>query len=107
MRQADPGARARDWKFLGGAGIAAATVVGVLLPSAWGLIAGYQLTNLQNENQRLLSERTRLEVEESKLVSVERLQQLAEMQKFIDPTTERTVYLPKATDSSLARLDRH
>src|SRR4051794_40347650 len=46
VKQADPRARSRDWKLLGGAGLAAACVVTVLLPSAWGLMAGYQLSHL-------------------------------------------------------------
>ncbi len=106
VRQPDPGARARDWKLLGGAGIAAASVIAVLLPSAWGLMAGYQLSNLQQEHSRLVTERSRLELEEARLVSPERLQQLAEMQNFVDPAREKTVYLPKAADNSLARLNR-
>ncbi|MBC8166022.1 MAG: hypothetical protein H7Y20_09130, partial [Bryobacteraceae bacterium] len=51
------------------------------------------------------TERARLELEEAKLVSAERLQQLADVQKFVDPASDRTVYLPK-TDASLA-LNRH
>ncbi|MDZ4800356.1 MAG: hypothetical protein SGI92_19540 [Bryobacteraceae bacterium] len=105
VRQPDPGACARDWKLLGGASMAAAAVVAILLPSAWGLMAGYQLSSLQQEHQRLMGDRARLELEEARLVSPERLQQLADVQNFVDPARERTVYLPKATDNSLARLN--
>jgi hypothetical protein len=101
VRQANPRARARDLKLLGGAAIAAASLIVLLLPSAYGLMAGYQLSQLQQENQRLMTERARLEVEESRLVSTDRLKHLAEVQKFIDPAPEQTVYLPK-NDSSLA-----
>lgn len=96
VRQADPRAQARDWKVIGGASLAAAVLIGVLLPSAYGLMAGYQLSQLQQENQRLVTERSRLELEEAKLVSAERLQHLATMQEFIDPAPDRTVYLPKS-----------
>lgn len=105
VKQAEPGARARDWKVIGGAGFAAISLVGLLLPSAYGFMAGYQLSHLRQENQRLVTERARLELEEAKLVSAERLQQLADVQKFVDPASDRTVYLPK-TDASLA-LNRH
>ena len=105
VKQADPGARARDWKLLGTASFAAAALVGVLLPSAYGLMAGYQLNQLQREHERLVSERSKLEIEEAKLVSAERLQELANMQEFIDPSPDRTVYLPKS-DSSLALNQR-
>ena len=53
IRQADPKARARDWKFVGGATFAAMALIGMLLPSAYGLMAGYQLSQLQIENQKL------------------------------------------------------
>jgi hypothetical protein len=101
VKQADPRARARDWKVIGGASFAAAALIGVLLPSAYGLLAGYQLSQLQQEHQRLTTERARLEVDEARLVSAERLQQLATMQEFVDPAPDKTVYLPKS-DSSLA-----
>jgi hypothetical protein len=105
VRQADPRARARDWKLIGAASFAAAALVGVLLPSAYGLMAGYQLTHLQKEHERLVSEQSKLEIEEAKLVSAERLQELANMQQFVDPAPDRTVYLPKS-DSSLALNQR-
>ena len=40
-------------------------------------MAGYQLSHLQQENERLHVEKARLEVEEARLVSVERLEKLA------------------------------
>lgn len=93
IRQADPRARAQDWRFVGGASLAAIVLICMLLPSAYGLMAGYQLSQLQLENQKLLTERARLEVQEARLLSAERLQELARMQDFIDPAPERTVYL--------------
>src|SRR3954452_1246618 len=101
VKQADPRSRSRDWKLIGGAGIAAAVLIGVLLPSAYGFMAGYQMSRLQQDNHRLVTERARLELEEAKLVSAERLQQLADIQKFVDPAPDKTVYLPR-NDSSLA-----
>src|SRR3954463_12870122 len=81
VKQADPRARRRDWTLLCGAGVAGgggiacllprAWVIAVLLPSAWGLMAGYQLSHLQQENERLHVEKARLEVEEARLVSAE------------------------------------
>ena len=102
VRQADPGARARDWRFVGGASIAAMAFICMLLPSAYGLMAGYQLSQLQLENQKLRTERARLEVQEARLLSAERLQELAKMQDFIDPAPERTVYLEPKNNKSLA-----
>jgi hypothetical protein len=105
VRQADPCARARDWRLIGGAGFAATALIAVLLPSAYGLLAGYQLTQLEQQHHRLQAERTRLELQEAKLVSTERLQRLATMQEFVDPAADKVVYLPKS-DSSLALNQR-
>jgi hypothetical protein len=102
VRQADPGARARDWKLVGGASFAAMALIAMLLPSAYGLMAGYQLSQLQIENQKLQTERARLDVQEARMLSAERLQELAKMQDFIDPAPERTVYLEPKNDKSLA-----
>ena len=102
IRQADPRARARDWKFVGGASFAAMVLIAMLLPSAYGLMAGYHLSQLQIENQKLQTDRARLDVQEARMLSAERLQELAKMQDFIDPAPERTVYLEPKNDKSLA-----
>ena len=101
VRQTDPQARARDWKMGAGAGLAAVLLIGALLPGVYGVVAGDQLNNLSQENTRLKAEGARLALEEASYVSAERLEQLAIQQKFVDPTPERTVYLPKS-DESLA-----
>ena len=105
VRKAEPGASATSWKFLGGACAAAALLIGTLLPSAYGLLASNQLHNLQVENQRLLTERATLEIEEARLLSPDRLEELARMQKFVDPTPDTVVYLPGKSES--LALNRH
>lgn len=99
VKQADPRARARDWKLIGGASFAAASLIAVLLPSAYSLLAGYQLTQLQQENERLRGEQTRLELQEARLVSTERLQHLATLQDYVDPAAGKVVYLPKSENA--------
>ena len=106
VRQADPRARARDWKLVGGASIASMLLIAMLLPSAYGLLAGYELSKLQLDNQKLRSEQARLQVQEARLLSVERLQELARMQDFVDPAPDRTVYLELKQDKSLAAMNR-
>jgi hypothetical protein len=102
LRQADPKARARDWKMVGGAGIAAISLIAMLLPGAYGLMAGYQLSSLKKEQQKLVAQRAVLELEEARLISAERLQELARMQEFVDPSPDRIVYLTPKNDKSLA-----
>jgi hypothetical protein len=102
VRQADPGARAKSWKVLGASCVSAAMLICMLLPSAYGLLASYQLHTLQAENQRLTTERGKLELQEAKLVTPERLSALAAKQQFEDPKSENVVYLTPKNDSSLA-----
>jgi hypothetical protein len=106
VREADPSARAKSWTFLGTACLSAVGLIGIMLPSAYGLMASYQLHNLQVENQRLVTEHATLEMEEAKLVSPERLQVLAAQQEFMDPTPDRVIYLDKK-NASLALNQQH
>ena len=93
VRQADPKARGTCWKLIGSAVAAAVLLVGVLLPSAYGLLAGYQIQSLHQEAQRLATEQSSLELEEAQLLSPSRMEELARMQRFIDPEPQKVVYL--------------
>jgi cell division protein FtsL len=102
VREADPQARGACWKLIGVAGATVLLLVGVLLPSASSMIAGYQIEALKNEHQRLVVERAALEVEEAKLLSPQRLEELARMQSFVDPAPQKVVYLEGAKTGVLA-----
>lgn len=93
VRQADPKARGTCWKLIGSAGAAVVLLIGVLLPSAYGLLAGYQIQSLRQEAQRLATEQASLEVEEAQMLSPARMEELARTQQFIDPPSEKLVYL--------------
>ena len=74
-------------------------LIAMLLPSAYGLMAGYQLSSLKTGTaDSLCTERARLELEEARLMSAERLQELARMQEFVDPAPDSTVYLTPKND---------
>jgi len=102
VRQVDPIARARSWRILGGTSLASILLIGMLLPSTYGLIAGYQVHTLQQENHRLEIERARLELEEARLVSAQRLQDLADKSDMHSPKPESVIYLTPKNDTSLA-----
>jgi hypothetical protein len=93
VRQADPGARARCLKMAGSVFGAAVLLIFVLLPSAYGLLAGYRIQSLRQEGERLATARASLELRESQLLSPERMEQLAREQQFIDPAPQKVVYL--------------
>ena len=102
VRQADPAERVRSWRVVAGGCAAAVLLIGALLPSAFGLLAGYQIDQLRRENARLVTERATLELEEAALLSPARLQDLAAKQRFAEPAADSIVYLAPKDDSSLA-----
>src|SRR5258708_10087612 len=102
LREADPAARGTCWKLIGSVVSAVVLVVGVLLPSAYGLLAGYQVQSLKQEGQRLANEQASLEVEEAQMLSPARMEELARMQQFIDPPSQKVVYLDTRHRGSLA-----
>ncbi len=57
------------------------------------LMAGYKMEALRQERQRLELDRASLELAETKLLSPARLEELARMQRFVDPAPEAVVYL--------------
>jgi len=100
VRETDPAARGVCWKMIGSSIAVAVLTMGLLLPMLQGLIAGYRLETLRHERQRLELERASLELEETKLVSPARLDELARLQRFVDPAPQKVVRLEQR-DSTL------
>jgi hypothetical protein len=101
-RQTDPKASRVCWKMIGSAGAMVVLLIGVLLPGAYGLLAGYQIESLRQEAQRLATEQASLELQEARLLSPERMEELARIQQFVDPAPQKVVYLESAKGGSLA-----
>src|ERR1017187_1745713 len=93
VRQADPKARGACCRVIFSGAAAMLFLIGVLLPSAAGRIAGYQIESLRQEQQRLQAEKSTLEIEEARLLSPERLEEIARNQNFVDPAPRTVVYL--------------
>jgi hypothetical protein len=103
-READPAARKTCWRLIGSSFAFAVLVIGLLLPSLNRLMAGYKMEALRQERQRLELDRASLELAETKLLSPARLEELARMQRFIDPAPEAVVYLDEnKSDQILAK----
>lgn len=106
VRQADPKAGGVCWKMIGSVGVAAMLLIVVLLPSAYGLLAGYQLQSLKDEARRLANQEAALEMQEAQLLSPARMEELARMQQFIDPEPQKVVYLDSKDGSAVASNER-
>jgi hypothetical protein len=102
VREADPQAGGTCWKLIGSVVAAVILLITVLLPSAYGLLAGYQIQTLRQEGDRLAAERASLELAEAQLLSPARMEELAKMQQFIDPPAQKVVYLETQQSGTVA-----
>jgi uncharacterized protein HemX len=106
IRLADPESERASLKMVAAAGIAAAVLIGVLMPKGYGVLAGYQIQTLRQEQEHLLADQAALELREASLMSPERMQVLAKEQQFVDPAPERIVYLEGQNDSEFASVTK-
>ncbi len=102
VRQADPEARGRCWSAIGAACVLTVALVSMLAPSVATILAGYQIQSLKGEQQRLLDDRRRLEVEEAALVSPARLEVLARERAMQQPTAGQVVHMDDGPGASVA-----
>lgn len=89
-------------RMVTGSLVAGTLFVLLLLPSAWGRLAGYRMENLRQEHERLISERSTLVYEEAQLLSPQRLEHLSSVQQLIDPEPESVHYLDPKSEGVLA-----
>src|SRR5690242_9559218 len=73
VREDDRAARTRCWRLAGSVFGAAVLLILVLMPSAYGLLEGYQIQSLKLEGDRLAAAQASLELEESELLSPARM----------------------------------
>ena len=103
VRQADPRAGKIAWRSIASAFTGAVILVALLLPALYGMMEGTKLEALRKEKERLLADRSVLELAEAKLTSSDRLERLALRQQFVDPDPESIVYLSGKAEGTLAQ----
>jgi hypothetical protein len=102
VREADPQARTACVHSIAVACIVAVLVIAMLLPGAYGLLAGYQIERLKKENEELQAMARSLEIREAELVTPQRLEELARIQRLVDPAPDKVVYLEGSTKDAVA-----
>jgi len=102
LKQRDPRAARECWSAIGAFAVLAVLLAGALAPTVWGTFAGYQVQALKQERQRLIDERSTLEVQEAALLSPARLEKLAKAQKLLEPAPGQVVHLDPQRDGSMA-----
>ncbi|MDX2153805.1 MAG: hypothetical protein SFV54_23890 [Bryobacteraceae bacterium] len=102
VRQHDPEARRTAVRSILVACSVSMFLILLLLPNAYGLLAGYQIERLRAENEALMANYKALEIEEAKLITPQRLEELAKMQQLVDPAPGSVVYLEPKAEGSVA-----
>ena len=101
VRANNPDDNLSSLKAIGGAALSMAFLIGLLLPSAYNLMAGYRIHQLRQEKQNLVTENASLETERAQLLSPHELAKKAKKQSF-QPAPERVVLLNPNLDASFA-----
>ena len=102
IRQMDPQARGSAWKLIAGVSAASILVIGVLLPGAYDLMAGYEIQKLKQEAISLQAEQSSLDIDEAKLITPARIEALAREQQFTDPAQQNLVFLSSKDATAVA-----
>ena len=104
VREADPQARGACWSAIGAASVALVLLTSLLAPSVAGTLAGYKLESLRAQEQKLLTERRVLELQEAALLRLDRLEKLARAQNLVEPRSEQIVHLEPTGDAAMAMI---
>ena len=102
VRQADPRAGKIAWRSIASAFTGAVILVAMLVPALYGMMEGSKIETLRLEKERLMADRSVLELKEARLMSSDRLERLAIRQRFVDPDPQSIVYL-SGPDGALAQ----
>lgn len=76
--------------------------LGIVAPNVSTMMANYEIQQLEQEYKELLAMDKILEYQEAKLLSPERMRELATQQGFMDPPAERVYHLSPKGDESYA-----
>jgi|SRR5205823_9396322 cell division protein FtsL len=93
VRAVDPAARRARTRSVTTGFIAAMLVIAGLVPAAYNTIAGFTLQSLTQEQEKLKQQEAQLDLEQAKLLSYDRLKELAESLRMVDPAPQQVQYL--------------
>jgi cell division protein FtsL len=102
-RAIDPAARTARSRSMATGFLAAMLVIAGLVPTAYNTTAGFTLQHLRGEQDQLRQQLAKLDTAEAKLVSMDRLQQLAKSLKMAEPAPQQVATLENKTAKAEAR----
>jgi hypothetical protein len=102
VREPDPKSKGACWSAIGAAGMLAVLMASAFAPSVATTIAGYKLEALRIEERRLLEEHRGLELQEAELLSPARLDQLAQKNNLVAPSSAQVFHLEGKPQGAVA-----
>ncbi len=93
VRAIDPAARIARSRSMVTGFIAAMLVIAGLAPMAYNTMSGFTMQHLRQEQNQLREENAKLDLQEAKLLSLDRLQQLAKTLKMSEPQPTQVMTL--------------
>ena len=102
IRTEDKQATATCWRTSGLAGLSAIVAVGMIVPTAYGKLAGYQIERSREEQARLRKQLAHFEAVEAQLLSPATLARIADDQQFVEASSETMVVLNVDRSTALA-----
>ena len=102
VREADPKSKGACWNAIGAASVLAILVASAFAPSVATTIAGYKLEALRIEERRLLDEQRGLELQEAELLSPARLDQIAQKNNLVAPSSAQVFHLEGKPQGAVA-----
>jgi len=82
--------------------LSAIVAVGMIVPTAYGKLAGYQIERSREEQARLRKQLAQLEAVEAQLLSPATLARIADDQQFVEASPETMVVLNIDRSTALA-----
>jgi hypothetical protein len=104
IRAVDPAARRARGNSMATGFVAALLVIAGLAPTAYNIMAGFTVQNLREEQMQLEQQRAKLETVQAKLVSPDRLRQLAKTLKMAEPEPQQLETLQGTTKAEARNM---
>ena len=104
VREDDPKAHGACWSAIGAAAAIVALLTGALVPSVANTVAGYKLEALRAEERKLIDERRNLDLEEARLLSPDRLEQIAQKHHLVTPKNDQVFHLDGKSEGTVAMM---
>lgn len=89
-----------------GSVLAAAMLIGLLLPGGYNLVAERRMNQIRGQRERLVNELREVRIEEGQMYSAEKLEKWDRGQ-FVEPPAAAMIFASPTNGAAVASLERH